>query len=92
MPTVKIVENKIWSIERFRVSILHPDGRNVRSDYDGLPNYNSYERALSGEMTVADWKEGRFKKAYPGFEVEVLNGQGEPVHGATKLANVRDSY
>ncbi|HVF56306.1 MAG TPA: hypothetical protein VM934_09155 [Pyrinomonadaceae bacterium] len=92
MPTVKTVEAKIWKVEGFRVRILHLGGSDVRSDFGGLPNYNDYERAASGETTVADWKETRFKKAYPGFQVDILNGRGESVHGATKLANVRDSY
>ena len=92
MPTVKTVETKIWSVEGLSVRILHPDGRDVRSDYDGLPNYNRYERAASSEMTVAEWKETRFKKVYPGFQVDVLNGRRESVHGSTKLGNVRDSY
>lgn len=92
MPTVKTIEAKIRKVEGFDVRILHLDGSDVRSDYDGLPNYNAYERAMSSEMTVADWKEKRFKKSYPGFQVDVLNGRGESVHGGTKLVNVRGSY
>ena len=92
MPTVKTVEAKIWNVEGLIVRILHPNGSDVRSDYDGLPNYNSYKRAASGEITVANWRETRFMKVYPGFRVDVLNGRGESVHGGMKLGNVRDSY
>lgn len=92
MPTVGSVERKIRSVEGIEVRVLHQDGRDVRSDYDGLPYYNKYERAASHEMTVADWKEIRFNSVYPGFKVKVLDGGGREVHGATKLGNVRDSY
>jgi hypothetical protein len=91
MPKVKTVEKKIWDIEGFDVRILHLDGRDVRDDMEGLPSY-AFERAAKNEMTVADWKEIRFKSIYAGFNVEVVNGYGEVVHGATKLGNVRDSY
>ena len=92
MATVRTVENKIRKVEGFIARILHPDGRDVRSDYEGLPNYNKYERAASGEMTVADWRESRFKTIYPGFEVKVVDGSGTAVLGGTKLGNVRDTY
>ena len=50
----------------------------------------TFERAAKNDMTVADWKEIRFKSTYAGFDVAVVNG-GD-VHGGTKLGNVRDSY
>jgi hypothetical protein len=43
-------------------------------------------------MTVSEWKEKRFKPIYVGFDVDVVDGYGESVHGATKLGYVRDSY
>jgi hypothetical protein len=92
MAKVKNVEKRIWDLEGFDVKILHPDGRDVRGDMEGLPPYTRYERAAKNEMTVTDWKEVRFKPMYAGFDVEVLNGHGDIVHGATKLGNVRDSY
>ena len=92
MPKVKYVEKRIWDLEEFDVRILHLDGRDVRGDREDLPNYSRYERAAKNEMTVSEWKEKRFKPIYPGFEVEVLDGHGNPVHGATKLGTVRDSY
>jgi hypothetical protein len=91
MAKVKTVEKKIWDIEGFDVRILHLDRRDVRGDMQGLPSY-TFERAAKNEMTVADWREIRFKHIYAGFEVEVVNGNGEAAHGATKLGNVRDSY
>ena len=92
MAKVKSVEKRIWDIEGFDVRILHPDGRDVRGDMEGLPPYSRYERAAKNEMTVAEWKEKRFKSIYAGFDVDVVDGHGESVHGATKLGNVRDSY
>lgn len=38
------------------------------------------------------WKEKRFYQNYPGFEVDVLDGDGQPVTGQTKLATVRATY
>ena len=75
MAKVKTVEKKIWDVEGFDVRILHPDGRDVRDDMEGLPSY-TFERAAKNEMTVADWKEIRFKSTYAGFDVEVVNGDG----------------
>ena len=92
MAKVKSIEKKIWDVEGFDVHILHPDGHDVRGDIHGLPNYSKYERAAKNEITVADWRETRFKSVYPGFNVEVLDGDGEVVHGGTRLGSVRDSY
>jgi hypothetical protein len=91
MSKVKTVEKRIWDVEGFAVAILHLHGSDVRSDKEGLPMYK-YEKAAKNDMTVADWKEIRFKPNYPGFDVAVLNGSGETVHGGTKLWTVRDSY
>jgi hypothetical protein len=92
MAKVKTIETRIRNIEGFAVRILHPDGSDVRGDMEGLPSYTQYEKAAKNEMTVAEWKEIRFKPTYAGFDVNVLDGSGTIVHGATKLRNVRDSY
>jgi hypothetical protein len=92
MAKVKSVEKRIWDVEGFDVRILHLDGRDVRGDMEGLPQYSRYERAAKNEMTVSDWKEKRFKSTYAGFDVDVVDGHGNSVHGGTKLGNVRDSY
>jgi acyl-coenzyme A synthetase/AMP-(fatty) acid ligase len=41
---------------------------------------------------VSEWKKGRFKKSYPGYDVDVLDADGEPAKGQTKLGTVRDTY
>jgi len=37
-------------------------------------------------------KATRIRPNYPGFDVDVINGDGQPVPGNTKLATVRDTY
>lgn len=91
MPRVKTVEKQIWDLEGFDVSIRRDDGRDVRSDRDGLPSYK-YERAAKNGMTVADWRDQRFRYSYPGFRVAVFDGDGNELHGAMQLGTLRDTY
>lgn len=90
MPKVKSVEKRIWDIEGFDVQ-FHQNGRDVRGDKNGLRQY-TYERASKNDMTVSEWRAARFEPSYPGFEVVVLDGDGNEAHGGTKLGNLRDSY
>ena len=92
MPKVKNIEKKIWDIEGFDVRILHPDGRDVRDDFSGLLQKYRYEKCGENGMTVESWKTSRFKSIYPGFDVTVLDGDGNECHGNMLLANVKDSY
>ncbi|HTU70354.1 MAG TPA: hypothetical protein VMF11_08515 [Candidatus Baltobacteraceae bacterium] len=86
------LEMKIARVEGFQVRVSYPDGRNVRSDREGMPPWN-WEKAARDNWTVARWKQERFKSVYPGFEVEVLDGDGNFVeYGNTLLETVRDSY
>jgi hypothetical protein len=91
MPQLKGVERRIANLEHFKVTILHPDGRDVR-DERHLPGGYPYQYAAKDDFTVAQWKEQRFRKAYPGFDVTVWNADGSEAHGRTKLSTVRDSY
>ncbi len=91
MPKVGRVELRINQIEGFLVRIKHLGGADVRSDRAGLPTW-PYERAAKDAWTVADWKRERFTPTYPGFNVEVLDGDGNPVPGQTRLENLRDTY
>jgi len=43
-------------------------------------------------MTVKEFIEKRIKPNYSGYDIEVLDGNGSPVMGQTKLGTVRDSY
>ncbi|GIO06232.1 hypothetical protein J31TS6_22600 [Brevibacillus reuszeri] len=91
MPKIKNVEKKIWEVEGFGVTFKHSSGADVRGDKNGIPQYD-YERQAKNDSTVSEWKTSRFKKCYPGYDVDVLNGDGEVVNGNTKLGTVRDSY
>jgi hypothetical protein len=90
--TIKQVENKIRRVEGFRVTIRHTrDGRDVRGDKTGVRQYN-YERALKGAKNVREWRDGRFARTYPGFEVAVHRADGTVANGRTLLTTVRDGY
>jgi hypothetical protein len=91
MPLVKNVEKRIWDLEGFAVRILHLDGRDVRGDRTGLPLY-PYQYPAKNDTSVEVWKRERFRRAYPGFEVEILDCDGNSVHGNTRLGTVRDTY
>jgi hypothetical protein len=91
MPIVKNVERRIWQIEEFAVAIKHADGRDMRGDRMGIPQY-PFERMARNGLTVAAWRDQRFRPAYIGFEVDVLDGTGQVVPGNTLLSSVRDSY
>lgn len=95
MPKLEFTEKKISAIEGFVVRFLHAgpgtNGRNVRSDMKNLPSY-SYLRKAAGNQTVAAWIENRFAKKFPGFKVEVLDGNGKKVHGKTLLSTLRATY
>jgi hypothetical protein len=91
MASVKTVERQIGNCEGFDVAICHRDGRDVRSDRTGLPGY-TFEKASKGTWTVAQWKESRFYPEYSGWEVDVLDADGETVKGNTLLGNVRETY
>ena len=96
MPKLEFTEKKISAIEGFAVRFLHAppgkaNGRDVRSDKKNLPSY-SYQRKAPGTQTVAAWIENRFSKSFPGYKVEVLDGDGKKVHGKTLLSTLRNTY
>ncbi len=88
---VKNAEKRIWDVEGFDVRIMK-DGRDARSD-GPIDGAYKFERQAKNDMTVIGWKTGRFKQlSFPNLDVEVLDADGNPAHGATKLGTVRDSY
>ena len=92
MPTIRSIERKIERVEKFAVSILYPDGRDIRSDQAEFQHNYNYERAASDDITVSQWRESRFQNVFQGYKVKVLFGNGQPANGNTKLGNVRASY
>jgi hypothetical protein len=91
MSTIKNVERQIRKIEGFIICFLYPAGTDVRGDKTGLPQYK-YKQAASSSITVEAWKKTRFRKVYPGYDVDVLDGNQHTVRGNTKLRTVRRSY
>lgn len=91
MASIKNVERQIGNLEGFDVRFCHLDGRDVRSDKANISRFG-YEKAAKGSMTVSGWKDLRFANTYPGFDCEVLDGNGDACHGAMLLSNVRDTY
>lgn len=92
MAKVGSVELKIARVEGFRARIRYLSGADVRGDREGMPTY-PYERAARDAWTVADWRRERFSRTYPGFDVDVLDGDGNIVTaGQTLLESVRDTY
>jgi len=91
VPFVKNVEKRIWDIEGFDVVIKHADGRDMRGDKTGIPQY-PFERMANHATTVAAWKDQRFRSNYVGYEIDVLDGTGRLVAGNTLLSSVRNSY
>ncbi len=91
MASVKAIERNIGRIEGFDVRFRHLDGRDVRSDKTQIPAY-PYDFAEEDWGTVAAWKEHRFKWAYPGFKVEILDASGIGCDGEMLLSDVRATY
>jgi type I restriction enzyme M protein len=89
MPSVRQVEKRIEEVEGFQVRFLSPDGTDPsRRRVDDYRYVNAANKAL----TVAKWRKSRFTRSYDDFGVEVLDGDGNPVHGKTLLSTVRDTY
>ena len=87
---VKNLERDIKKIEGFNVKVLE-DGVDKRGDSEEARSY-SFMRASQDTRTVAQWIDERFKETNPHFDVEVLDGDGNPVHPRTTLGNVRGTY
>ena len=92
MPTVNGVQLRIQKIEGFRVCFRdRRSGRNLPDHMRNVPHY-PYERMAKNSWTVEGWKRLRFNKAYPGFNIDVLDKDGSTCNGHAKLATVRDTY
>jgi hypothetical protein len=91
MPTVGSIELKIARVEGFLVRIKYLNRTDVRSDREQMPPY-PYERAAKDAWTVERWRRERFRRVYPGFEVDVLTSRQAAARGNMRLETVRDSY
>jgi hypothetical protein len=92
MPTVRAVEQKIAQLEGFDVQFLSGDGVNIRGDRQILAHNPRYQRRSADSSTVEEWKNARFRPAFAGFEVRVMDGTGQQVNGRTQLGTVRATY
>lgn len=88
------MRNKVKKVEGFDVLIGESTNYGYFHSYRGHKqlddNFNfKFSRAAANNMTVAQWKQRRIPED---VDAEVLDGDGEIVHGRTKLCNVRRSY
>jgi len=90
MPMLRTVEAKITMQEGFEIDFITMDGQNVRGDKTDIPQW-SYQRQSKNDMTVAEWKR-KFHQNYPGYDVIVYDGYGQPAMGQMKLGTLRDTY
>jgi hypothetical protein len=91
MSKIENVERTIRRVEGFVVHFRYRDGADVRGDKSGLPPY-PFNRGAANDLTVEAWKQIRFRRRYPGYEVTVVNSHNAPVRGNTRLATLRESY
>lgn len=90
MPKVNIVEKRIFDIEEFQVVIRGQNGKDKRGDFV-LPKQYVAERKTRNSHSVSQWK-SKFQEQFPGYEVDVLLGNGDKARGQMLLSTVRDSY
>lgn len=81
---VKDFEEKILEIENIRLVI-----RANRSDEVG---FIDWDEPSDGEWRKNDWLSRRIQPLVRGFEVSVIDGTGNIVHGSTRLRTLRQSY
>lgn len=89
MPKVSYIEKTVWDIEGFQIKITQ-NGVDVRGD-KVLPRQYIAGRMSKNSFTVSDWK-AKFQSQFPGFDVDVLDADGDAVRGNTLLSTVRDTY
>ncbi len=91
MTTLATRLRSLGDLEDFDIEVLDQNGNVVDPKTNGFAKYD-FDRRAKSSTTVSDWKEKRFKVAYPGYGCRVLNGDGTEAHGNTKLESVRESY
>lgn len=91
MTTLATRMRSLGDLEDFDVQVTDKDGNVVDVKQNGFGKYDFEKRAKSS-TTVNEWKDKRFKKAYPGYDCKVLNADGSEARGNTKLETVRKTY
>jgi len=90
MPKIKHIEATVADVERFKIRIMQ-NGADVRGDKVVNKQYDAGKMAKNS-YTVSQWKENRFRKQFPGYDVDVLNADGSVARGNTLLSTVRYTY
>lgn len=91
MPRISTIENKVNSLEGFKIKIRNQQGEDVKANKQVGGDY-VFKKPSNDDWTVDHWKTARFAKNVPGFDCEVLNGAGKTVNKTMKLKNLRGSY
>ena len=89
MPRTDFVERTIFNVEGFTVNFIQ-NGKNLRGDVQQPHNYIA-NRATWNSFTVAQLID-KMKTQFPGYDFEVLKGDGTQARGNMSLANLRDTY
>lgn len=89
MPKVKVVEDKIASVEKFARVAFFKNGVNVKGDKEDMPQYR-FMVAAPSSWTVAEWRGNRFMAQYPGYDVKVYLKNGAEATGNMKLSTLRE--
>lgn len=92
MAKIKTIEKTIWEVEGFDVKFKWHDGKDVHGNLDKNTKNYPYIKAAKNDMNVSEWKQTRFNPHYSGFEVDVLDGDGNKTDGHMKLGTLRDTY
>jgi hypothetical protein len=94
--SVATIAAQIRHLEEFDVVFVRRSKRirrKVRSDLQGLPNYNGrFQRRLSGTKSVADLKRIRFACYPKNIDIDVLDADGNIMLRHTRLSTIRRTY
>lgn len=91
MTTFATRTREIGDLEGFDIQVLDEKREPVDLKSNGFAKYG-YDRKARSSTTVSDFIKNRLQYTYPGYEFEVLKGDGLVAHGNAKLDSVRKTY
>jgi hypothetical protein len=86
----EIKDREGFEIEVFRKT--KKGRRPILNRENGVLGPYPYRKKLKDSKTVNDWKNERFKRAYPGYTCNVLKGNGAIAANQTTLKTIRKTY
>ena len=92
MTTVLTRVREIAEKEGFDIWNIKQHGKIVRVTNNGVMGKYDFDKKAKGARTVNKWIKERFQRCYPGLSCQVMNGNGTPAKGQTKLDTVRKTY